>query len=168
LVDGYGLDPAFIAIAGDSSGGGMAVTVARRLIDEHGLRAGALALFSPWVDLADDSGYTRDLIVSAGWARRNGARYVGARDPREPGISPGRGDLHGLPPTWLLTTTPELLHDQIARFGDALRAAGVDVTQFEHPTLWHSGHTQASMVREAADVIHRAGVYLRAHLRTAG
>jgi acetyl esterase/lipase len=68
---------------------------------------------------------------------------------------------------WVLTTRPELLHDQILRFVELVRAAGGDVTLREHPNLWHSGHTQVSMVREAADVVHAAGVYLRSHLTPA-
>jgi epsilon-lactone hydrolase len=166
LVDCEGVEPGRIAVSGDSAGGGIAISVARRLIDEHDLHPGALALFSPWADLADDSSYSRDLVVSAAWARRNGARYADGADPGLPGISPARGNLAGLPPMWVLTTVPEMLHDQVLRLVDAARRAGADVTLFEHPTLWHSGHTQASLVREAGDVIAAAGAYLRATLRS--
>jgi acetyl esterase/lipase len=165
LVRQHGLAPGQIGLSGDSAGGGMAISVARRLIDEHGLRPGALALFSPWTDLADATAYTRDLIVSAAWARRNGARYAAGADPALPGISPARGELSGLPPMWVLTTVPEMLRVQILAFVEAARAAGNDVTVFEHPTLWHSGHTQVSLVREAGEVIDAAGAYLRTRLR---
>lgn len=164
LVQRDGLDPARIALAGDSAGGGMVVAAARRIIDEHGLRPGALALFSPWTDLTDETTRKRDLVVSSAWAKANGMIYVGSADPQLPGISPGLGDLSGLPPMWVLTTTPELLHDQVLRFVAAVRAAGGDVSLHEHPNLWHSGHTQVSIVREAGDVIQAAGAYLRNHL----
>jgi monoterpene epsilon-lactone hydrolase len=156
-----GLAPEHIALSGDSAGGGMAVAAARRLVDEHGVRPGALALFSPWVDLTDETTRKRDLVVSAAWAKANGTIYVAGADPHLPGISPALGNLADLPPMWVLTTKPELLHDQIIRFVEAVRAAGGDVSLSEHANLWHSGHTQVSMVREAGDVIHAAGVYLR-------
>jgi epsilon-lactone hydrolase len=158
-------DPSSIAISGDSAGGGLAVAATRRLIDSHSVSPAALALFSPWTDATDRADeIARDLVVNVKWGARNGKLYAGGTDASDPGISPGLGSLAGLPPMWVQTGKKELLYKQILRFIAAARASGVDVTSSEHPTLWHSGHTQAGLVREATEVIQEAGIFLRAHL----
>jgi epsilon-lactone hydrolase len=160
-----GSDPARIAISGDSAGGGLALAAARVLIDEHSLRPGALALFSPFTDAADlDFSADRDLVINLAWGRRSSAAYSAGADLRTPGISPVFGDLSGMPPMWIITGTQELLYRQILRFVSVARAAGADITLVEHPMLWHSGHTQAGLVREATEVVQDAGAYLRGKL----
>jgi monoterpene epsilon-lactone hydrolase len=158
-------DASRIAISGDSAGGGLAVATARRLIDSHGVHPAALALFSPWTDASDDSDeIPRDLVVNVKWGARNGALYAAGADPRDPGLSPMFASFDKMPPMWVQTGQKELLYKQILRFVDTARAGGADVTLREHPTLWHSGHTQAGVVREATEVIQEAGIFLRAHL----
>jgi epsilon-lactone hydrolase len=157
-----------VAISGDSAGGGLAVAAARRLIDDHGVTPSALALFSPWTDAADQGAeVTHDLVVNVKWGARNAELYAAGTDPHDPGLSPIYGSFAGLPPMWIQTGVKELLYKQILRFAAAARAGGVDVTLVEHPTLWHSGHTQAGLVREATEVIQSAGIFLRARLDTA-
>jgi monoterpene epsilon-lactone hydrolase len=158
-------DPSMIAISGDSAGGGLAVATARRLIDEHGVRPGALALFSPWTDLSDDSNeMARDLVVNVKLGARNRALFAGATALRDPGLSPMFAAFDEMPPMWIQVGQKELLYKQILRFVDTARAGGADVTLSAHPTLWHSGHTQAGLVREATEVLQEAGIFLRARL----
>lgn len=159
-------EPERIAIAGDSAGGGLAVAAARVLIDEHGLRPGALALLSPWIDPADqDVSRHRDLVVNTGWGRRCAELYLGTGDPAAAGFAPARGNLAGLPPTLVHIGSREVLHRSVLRFVRAMREAGDDVTLREYPRLWHSGHTQAGLVREASDAVREVGTFLREHLR---
>lgn len=157
-----GFDPSRIAIGGDSAGGGLAVAAARRLIDEHGMRPGALALLSPWTQpVDDDAAVKRDLVVDGRWGRRCAALYLGDGNPRDPGFAPMFANLAGLPPTLVHVAADESLHDQVLRFVARLREAGVAVELTELPRLWHSGHTQASLLREAADAVHDVGTFLR-------
>jgi monoterpene epsilon-lactone hydrolase len=157
-----------VAISGDSAGGGIAVAAARRLIDDHDLHPAALALFSPHTDAADDDfPAPRDMVVNVKWGRANSDRYAAGADLRTPGISPIHGNLAGLPPMWVEVGRRELLHRQILRFVAAAGDAGSPVTLVEHPTLWHSGHAQAGLIREADEVLHQAGVFLRARLDAA-
>ena len=152
------------AIAGDSAGGGLAVAAARRLIDQ-GVRPAALALLSPWTDPADDAmTRPRDLVVNVAQGRRSAAAYGGDVDPLDPGFAPMHADLTGLPPTLVHVATGELLDDQIHRFVARLRAADVDVTLRELPRLWHSGHAQAGVLREARAAVQDVGAFLNARL----
>jgi epsilon-lactone hydrolase len=57
-----------------------------------------------------------------------------------------------------------MLNAQIHRFADRVRAAGGDVTLVDLPTMWHSGHILAGMLRESTQAVRDVGVYLRARL----
>jgi epsilon-lactone hydrolase len=154
------------AIAGDSAGGGLAAATALRLV-ASGVRPLALALLSPWTDPADDSmARMRDQVVNVANGRLCAAAYRGDADPHDPGYAPMYADLSGLPPTLVHTVPRELLYEQVLRFVERLRVAGVDVTLRELPGLWHSAHTQAGMVREARAAVADVGAFLSAHLRT--
>jgi acetyl esterase/lipase len=163
LVEREGFAPDRIALAGDSAGGGLSVAAARLLTDA-GRRPGALALLSPWTDPCDMDGGERDFVVNKSWGKACGDMYRGDADPCDPGYAPIHGDLSGLPPMLIHRCTRELLANQIARFSERARAAGVEVQTVDHAWLWHSGQMLAGMLREATDAVHDIGVFLRRNL----
>jgi monoterpene epsilon-lactone hydrolase len=163
LVDVAGFDPSRVALAGDSAGGGLAVAAARTLTD-RGRRPGALVLLSPWTDPGDRDLVARDLVLSKAWLVWCAEQYRGTADPREPGYAPLRAELAGLPPMLIHSGTQELLHPQITRFADRLRAAGVAVTSVGSATMWHSGHLLAGRLRESTSAVRDVGVFVRARL----
>ncbi|MBJ8343593.1 alpha/beta hydrolase [Antrihabitans sp. YC2-6] len=164
LVRRHGYKPGQIALGGDSAGGGLAVATARRLIDEHDLHPGALALIAPWVDPNAVSELRADLVVTSKWSRNCAKAYLGDADPHDPGYAPMLGNLAGLPPTLIHVGTDELLYPQEVEFVELLRAAGVDVTFVEYPELWHVAHLQASLLREAAHATKELSAFLKASL----
>jgi acetyl esterase/lipase len=149
------------AIAGDSAGGGLAAATAVRLAAQ-GVHPPALALLSPWTDPNDDATIRqRDLVVNVAQGRFGAAAYGAGVDPHDPGFAPMYADLSGLPPTLVHVAPSELLYEQVLRFVDRLHAADVDVTLRELPGLWHAGHAQAGIVREARDAVADVGAFLR-------
>lgn len=149
------------AIAGDSAGGGLAAAATVRLTAQ-GVHPPALALLSPWTDPTDDAtSRQRDLVVNVAQGRFGAAAYGAGVDPHDPGFAPMYADLSGLPPTLVHVAPSELLYEQVLRFVDRLRGAGVDVTLRELPDLWHAGHAQAGIVREARDAVADVGAFLR-------
>src|ERR1019366_7228229 len=118
-----------IVIAGDSAGGGLALSlmIARR---DAGLPLpAAAALFSPWTDLAVTGASARDNEASdPPFSRRmlkNAARaYLGEEGSKNPLASPLYGDLRGLPPLLLHASTSELLRDDSARVSAGPVGAG--------------------------------------------
>ncbi|MBJ7290332.1 alpha/beta hydrolase [Williamsia sp.] len=166
LVDNHGFTPETVAVAGDSAGGGLSVAAARRLADDHDLRPAALGLISPWVDPGDDSHETwsTDSVVNRGWSRFCAAAYLADGDPTDPGYAPLHGVLTALPPTVVHIGRREALYDQVIRFTEKLRASDVEVDLVEFERLWHVGHQQAGMLREAADAVDHLGGFLRTHL----
>jgi monoterpene epsilon-lactone hydrolase len=169
-------------ISGDSAGGGLAVAATRRLLDAgsdldgsdldagSNLEAGSnlapssMTLASPWVDPTEpSSGIKRDLVVRESWGLACAAGYVGSADPHEPGIAPVRGSLVGLPPTLVHLSRSEVLHGQVTRLIEGLRAVGVEVSAREQ-RLWHVGHATAGVLREARDAVIEFGDFHRRSL----
>jgi len=115
-------------VAGDSAGGGLALSLMVRLRQLGEPSPNGAVLLSPWTNLSDPAGasHHRDLWLSrehlSCWARY----YVGQADPREALISPSFADLSGLPPLLVLAGEDELLSEDARRLVDRARASGTD------------------------------------------
>jgi acetyl esterase/lipase len=129
--------PGPIVLAGDSAGGGLAVSLMVRARDEGLPLPEAAALFSPWTDLAVASPSVRENDEKDALFNRrailSGARAsLGRASAKNPLASPVYADLTGLPPLVVHAGIDEALRDDAARLVARAQAAGVDV-EFE---LW--------------------------------
>lgn len=140
-----------VALAGDSSGGGIALATAQQLIARGAPAPAALALLSPWANPNVRTEGRRDLVVSRDWGQACADAYLGGGDPSDARYAPALGPMAGLPPTYLHTNTSELLYPQCADLAAALRRAGVSLRYAESRVLWHAAQAQAGLVPEAAD-----------------
>ena len=160
------LDPAHVAIAGDSAGGGLAVAAARVLTDA-GQRPGALALLSPWTDPSDTDMPERDFVVRRSWGHRSAGLYRGTTAANDPGYAPMHlddSDFAKLPPLLVHAAAGEMLSAQIRRFSERADDAGADVRYVELPGFWHSAHVLAGTYRQATDAVTGVGAFVRRHL----
>ncbi len=64
--------------------------------------------------------------------------YVGKTDPKDPVLSPILADLHGFPPTQLVTGTRDMLLSNTALFHLALLRAGVDARLLVYEAMPHA------------------------------
>jgi acetyl esterase/lipase len=159
-----GIDPATIALAGDSAGAALslATLLARREADLP--LPTCAVLLCPWVDPLSDGGSMvenvpydfgdRDLLV--GWIRSH------ARDPQIglPALSPLVADLRGLPPLLVQAGGAEILLDQITSFAESARASGVDVTFTVYPDMFHDFQMMAAFVPAGVDAVEEITAYL--------
>jgi acetyl esterase/lipase len=103
-----------LVIAGDSAGGGLALTTTLALRDGGHALPTALLLFSPWVDMtladAPAAAVKGEAMLSLPWARACAALCLGKTDASHPWASPLKADLIGLPPVLIQVGTDELLH----------------------------------------------------------
>lgn len=120
-------------VAGDSAGGGLAISLMMMLRDQ-GLRLpdGAV-LFSPWTDLSvSGASYAendrRDLWLSRTHCETWAGHVLGGVDPRDPRVSPVYGRLDGLPPLLILIGDREVLLDDARQVHEKALAAGVRST----------------------------------------
>jgi acetyl esterase/lipase len=163
-----GVNPAAIAIAGDSAGGGLtlATLVALRQAGDP-LPAAAVCL-SPWVDLegVGDSMTTKaaaDPFVRQEMIQFMAQHYLGDHSPRTPLAAPLYADLHGLPPLLIQVGTAETLLDDSTRIAERARAAGVQVTLDVWDDMIHVWQLFAPMLPEGQQAIERIGAFIRAH-----
>jgi acetyl esterase/lipase len=115
-----------VFIAGDSAGGGLALSLMLRLRElGEALPAGAV-LLSPWADLRDEAGEVphKDLWFSPALLARWARHYLGHADARDPMVSPALADLSRLPPLLVLVGEHELLAEPTRRLVDRARACG--------------------------------------------
>ena len=117
-------------VAGDSAGGGLALSLMLRLRDlGEPLPDGAI-LMSPSVDLGEPGGHGEeagtDLWLTREHLRQWFRHYVGQADPAHPLVSPVHASLAGLPPFLLLAGADELLLEEGRRMVDRALSAGVD------------------------------------------
>ncbi|MBY6436051.1 alpha/beta hydrolase [Rhodococcus sp. NPDC003994] len=159
-----GSTPSSLAVAGDSAGGGLAAALTGALVD-RGVRPACLALISPWTDPADrDFPADRDLLLDRRWLERSAADYRGHHDDADPGYAPAHRSPVDFPPTLVHVGTAEILHPQVLRYVEALRAADVPTTLTEYPDLWHVAHLQATLTEPAREAVRELGDFVREHL----
>jgi acetyl esterase/lipase len=169
----HGAEPSKTVVAGDSSGGGLAVSTVIA-VRERGLPmcAGIVAL-SPWSDLtcsgdsmtsraASDIECTRPgLLEMAGW-------YMNGADPNQPMASPVFANLTGLPPLLCLVGGDETLLDDTIRLVRNAGMAGVNATAFVAAGMQHVFPIWAGAFPEADAAIALIGDWVCARTGSSG
>ncbi len=165
-----GVDPARLAVCGDSAGGNLAAVVALQARDAGDTEIRMQALIYPVADyaLVGDSyaryatGHGVLTAAAMAWFRRH---YLAAPDDVDDWrASPIKAaSLAGLPPTVIVTAECDVLRDDGARLAQALRDAGVAVDYKEFAGMIHGffGITPAvddavNAQRHIADALRRA------------
>jgi acetyl esterase/lipase len=160
--------PQRLFVAGDSAGGGLALSLMLALRAAGTPLPAAAALFSPWTDLAATGESIR--ANAARCAMFNGedigpsARYyLATADPRNPLASPLYADLSGLPPLLIHVGSDECLRDDSTRFAEKARAAGVPVELKIWPVVPHAWQLVHQILPEARQSLQESAEFLRKH-----
>ena len=161
-----GTDPATIAVAGDSAGGGLALGTLVALRDVGEPMPAAAVLLSPWTDLAltGESLRTRaavDMMIRPGSMHQDAAVYLAGEDPCHPYASPLYADLRGLPPLLIHVGDAEVVLDDSTRVAARAREADVDVTLEVWDEMPHVFHAFAGLLPESDQAIERIGDWLQ-------
>jgi epsilon-lactone hydrolase len=144
LIGTLGVRPAKFAVAGESAGASMAVSL---IADarQAGLPMPACGMLnSPFSDAGCNSPSLDDPVrnqhaIPRGLVDALAAAFLstGGVDPRDPRHSPIYRDLSGLTPLLIQVAGYDVCHDDGVRLAAHARAAGVDVTFTEYPTSEH-------------------------------
>jgi len=164
----HGWSPGRIAIAGDSAGGGLALTTALAIRDEALPHPAAIVLISPWTDLGCDSPSRTanariDPMIRTSWSKRCAAVYLDGRATDDPACSPLFADHRNLPPLLVQVGTDEVLIDDATALADRCRDAGVDVTLQVFDGMWHVFQSSVGAMTEADDAVAKIAGFLRSH-----
>ena len=145
-ADELGIDPSRIAVAGDSAGGNLAAVVALMARDKGGPPIAFQLLVYPVIDSTVERvrhvsreenavGYFL-ILEQMEWYR---TQYLPHEDAgSEPYVSPNAAEsLEGLPPACIVTAEMDLLRDEGEHYAELLEAAGVPVTLYRAPGMFH-------------------------------
>ncbi|MEV7025606.1 alpha/beta hydrolase [Kitasatospora sp. NPDC093558] len=166
-----GLDPARLAIGGDSAGGNLTAALTLLLRDEDGPAVRHQLLVYPNTDHGADTPSLREHDDPLLFNRRSVAWYWGhyLADPADgahPHASPLRApSLAGLPPATVITAEYDPLRDEGEQYAVALRAAGVPVDARRYEGVPHGFFAMTGVLDAAAEAQQYAADRLREALR---
>lgn len=158
-----------LAIAGDSAGGGLALSTLVRLRDDGRPGPVAAALISPWCDLTLAGASIRgnaelDVILAEDLLTAWAAGYAADTPLDDPLLSPLGADLAGIPPLLIHVGTDEILLDDARRLARRATADGVAVELHVAEGMPHHWHLFAGTVPESDEAVARVGRWLRHRL----
>ena len=167
-----GVDPDTIVFAGDSAGGGLAVTTTLAARDGGLPLPAGIAAFSPGLDHTRSAASMTgkegaDPLFTREGMERTGELYLAGQDPHQPLLAPAvLADLAGFPPMLLQVGTNELLLDDSVRLADRARAAGVDVILDVVADVPHVFPAFVGAIDEADEALDRAALFITQRLRS--
>ncbi len=164
LLDGQ-LEPAQLAVAGDSAGGHLAVDLSLSQLRSAGPVPAALALFSPLLDCSLALAETRDRVhpdpmISAAGARELVAHYLRGVDPDHPRLRlrPAPGEV--LPPTLIQAGGEEMFCADARELHRLITAAGGRSELEVWPGQAHVFQAMTRTIPEARRALRRAAQFL--------
>jgi acetyl esterase/lipase len=157
-------DSSRIVIAGDSAGGGLALSTLVTLRDAGEPLPARVVCISPWLDLSLSGDSIRekasaDPILHLSVLERYASYYAGTHDRKSPLISPLFADLTGLPPLLVQVGSDEILLDDSVRLTHIARQSGVDITLKIWDGLFHVFQIVA-FFPETADAMQQVAGFL--------
>jgi len=140
--DELGVDPRRICVGGASAGGSLAAGLTLRSRDEDGPHIAAQLLIYPVID---DRGMTISMAAYEVYDPWDGERsrkmwplYLGHDGDAPAYAAPARApDLHGLPPTFVMSCEEDPLRDEELAFAQRLLYAGVSVELHHYAATYH-------------------------------
>ena len=140
MLLGYGARD--IIVAGDSSGGNLALSLVLKLKQEGRLLPRGVILMSPWTDLtaSGKSHVTRaeiDPVLNADYLKEMTLNYAEGEDLKNPLISPLFGDFTGFPPTYIQVGDNEMLLNDATMLHKRMVKANVSVKMDIFKGMWH-------------------------------
>ncbi len=159
-----------LVVTGDSAGGGLVLALMQRLREAQQPMPAAIALFSPWTDLATtgpsaiENEASCSMFVSEA-IRRGAAGYLNGADALHPHASPLYADMRGLPPMLVHAAEREAMRDDSTRLVERARAAGVEVEFRLWPVVHHDWQMFQPFIPEALESLRIATAFLLARTR---
>lgn len=166
---GRGDEPGGIALAGESSGGGLVLSTLLSLRAAGDRLPAAAYLMSPWADLtcsgaSQQSRRDVDLECSTESLRRMAGQYLDGHDPADPMVSPVRADLSGLPPLLVQVGSYEVLLDDAVAVARNAGICGTKTTLEIWPEMQHFFQLGIGVYPEAQAALSRGGGWLARRL----
>ncbi|MBU2489100.1 MAG: alpha/beta hydrolase [Proteobacteria bacterium] len=168
LLD-QGTDPARMAVAGDSAGGGLTLALLLALRDAGDPLPAAAYCMSPWTDLTQwkksvEFERTGQPCRTDLYLRYVARLYAAGADTAHPYVSPALGDYTGLPPLLIQAAREEALRDDAARVAQKAREAGVPVTLNLYAGSTHVLPALGGINDQGRGLLREAAGFLKTHM----
>jgi acetyl esterase/lipase len=161
-----------IALGGSSGGANLTMGLVQHFIEQEVDLPGALFLGTPGADMSKtgdsyyiNDGIDRNLVTYDGFLEAAVRLYANGRDLKDPLVSPLYGDLHGFPPTFLITGTRDLLLSATVRTHIKLRQSGVVADLFVYEGIAHGDYAVDLTAPETQHAFAELNAFLLQHLR---
>lgn len=161
-----GVAPKSIVLAGNGSGGGLALAVMLAIRNAGLPMPAALTAMSPWADMSL-SGWSilqnakNDTALSWELLFVSARHYLKRTNPSDPYASPAFASFKDFPPLMIHAGSLEMLRDDASRLGDRAADAGVPVSVEIYDGMQHVFQANP-YVPEARVSLQRLGQFIRA------
>jgi epsilon-lactone hydrolase len=163
LLD-HGTEPGRIVLAGDSSGGGLTLSVLLALERDGVPMPGGAVLMCPGVDLTRDyivqTGSDEPQPVGADLVRRFIDAYLAGHPADDPLASPLLADLTRMPPLLIQAATGDPYCREAQDLAARAREHGADARLELYPVATHVFHVFWSFLPEATEALESAGRFV--------
>ena len=165
LANGYTENRIFLA--GDSAGGGLAMSLCHYLKGQRRTLPAGIVAMSPWTDLAiTGASYIENREIDPVFGADGGGEmlqhspYIGEEDPKNPLISPLYGDFTGFPPMLIQVGTYEMLLDDAKAVAKKAKEQGVLVRFHIYEGMFHVFQMSGTAVPESKSAWEEVGAFL--------
>jgi acetyl esterase len=164
-----GVDPARLAVGGDSAGGNLAAAICVMARDRGGPSIRFQLLAYPCLDARMSYPSIREngegYLLGASTLRWFWDQYIGDADPEDPRLSPlYEPDLAGLPPALVITAEFDPLRDEGEAYAERLRQAGGIASASRYDGMVHSLLSMAQVWEGGRKAMDECAQALRAAL----
>lgn len=158
-----------IAVAGDSAGGGLTLSLLLRLRGEDAEMPACAVCFSPWTDMTGSGDSVRanadncQMFYPETVGQFARAYLSNEADARNPLASPVFADFDGFPPVLFHVGSPEILIDDSRRIHEKILQAGGASELEIYDGVFHCWQMGARLIPEADRSIRRAAEFIHNH-----
>lgn len=159
-----GYNPKEIAVAGDSAGGGLSLSLVASLKLKSEPLPGALVLMSPWTDLtftgkSHQTNASVEAVLTTEDLKRHADSYIGHDSGENPLISPLYADFTEFPPMLIHVGDEEILLDDALMVAEKAQAQGVEVRIKVFDGMFHV-FSAATFLPEGKTSMEEIGRYI--------
>ncbi len=167
-ADALRIDPARVAVAGDSAGGNLATAVALQARDHGGPALACQVLVYPAttfdLDVGFDPAFEGFVLFRDEVQWHKNAYFGSEEDAASAHASPLNADLAGLPPTLVLTAEYDPLGVAGVALAEKLAAADVKTEHRRYDGMIHGFIQFPGLFEDATAAVEDVAGFLRAHL----
>ncbi|MEA2061560.1 MAG: alpha/beta hydrolase [Thermodesulfobacteriota bacterium] len=166
LSHGFASDK--ICLAGDSAGGGLALSLLLKIKEKKLPMPCAAALISPWTDHTCNNpshrkNQKKDPMINQYMLFHASRLYTGGKNLDHYLVSPANADFKGLCPLLVQAGSLEVLMDDAVHLAEKAKNAGVKVTLEIWPDMFHVWHFFSRFLVQGREAVSEIGKFIQSH-----